>query len=155
MNDNEKLIDRFFTAFSNLDYKTMQDCYADNVIFSDPAFGVLYDDEVRKMWEMLCRRAKDFSLNYYNIISEDEYGTCEWTATYLFSLTGRRVTNQVKSYMKMEGGKIIEHSDAFSLHKWSAQALGLKGKLFGWSGSFQKKLQGRSRARLAEFMKNK
>jgi|GEM_PF-4737977 len=60
MNGNEALINRFYTAFQQLDYKTMQDCYQDDAVFSDPVFGLLQGREVKAMWEMLCKNAKTF-----------------------------------------------------------------------------------------------
>mgnify|MGYP001482825667 FL=1 len=87
--DNKQLVERFYTAFQQLDYKTMQDCYSDDAVFNDPAFGLLQGEEVKAMWEMLCKRAKDFSLVYSNIgLLDEEYATCNWTATYIFSATG-------------------------------------------------------------------
>ena len=154
MNSNEQLMYRFYSAFQQLDYKTMQDCYHEDAVFNDPAFGLLRGDEVRAMWEMLCKRAKGFSLEFSNIKSEDEYGTCNWTANYLFSKTGRKVKNEIKAYMKFAGGKIIEHSDAFSLQKWSGQALGFSGLFLGWTGFFQRKIQASARKALKEFMNN-
>jgi len=153
MNAKEQIMHRFYSAFQKLDYKTMQDSYHPDAVFSDPAFGLLDAAEVKSMWEMLCKRAIDFSLSFSEIKSEDEYGTCHWKAVYTFSITGRKVVNEIKAYMKFSDGKILEHSDAFSLHKWSRQALGWKGWLLGWSGFFQKKLQAKSRKNLHGFMK--
>ena len=152
MNANEQLMTTFYTAFQRLDYKTMQDCYAGDIVFFDPAFGLLHGDEARAMWEMLCKRAKNFSLEFSNVVSEDEYGTCNWVATYTFSQTGRTVVNRIKAHMKFADGKIIEHSDAFKLAKWAAQALGWKGWLLGWTGFMQRKINKNSRKALAAFM---
>ena len=92
----------------------MNECYAEDIVFSDPVFMVLKGDEVRAMWEMLCKNAKDFSLTYSNIeLLDEEYATCNWVATYTFSKTGRKVVNRIKAYMKFYEGEIIEHSDAF------------------------------------------
>ncbi len=155
MNENEQIMHRFYTAFRQLDYRTMQDCYHPDAVFNDPAFGLLNGEETRGMWEMLCKRATDFKLDFSNIHSEDgdEYGTCNWTAFYTFSKTGRKVRNDVKAYMRFSEGKIIEHSDAFSLHKWSKQALGLKGYLLGWTGFLQRKVQKTSRKTLEKYMR--
>jgi hypothetical protein len=57
--------------------------------------------------------------------------------------------------MKFADGKIIEHSDAFSLHKWSAQALGFSGWLLGWNKQFQRKIQNGARKNLLMWMENK
>lgn len=133
----------------------MQNCYADDIVFSDPVFLVLKGEEVKAMWEMLCKNAKDFSLTYGNIqLLDEEYATCEWTATYTFSKTGKRVVNKIKAFMKFENGIIIEHSDAFRLSKWIGQALGWKGVMFGWTGFMKRAVQKNARRNLEKFIKN-
>src|SRR5215831_18386292 len=139
---NEYTINQFYSAFQQLDYQTMNSCYAEDIIFSDPVFMILKGDEVRAMWEMLCKNAKDFSLTYSNIeLLDEEYATCQWVATYTFSKTGRKVVNNIKAYMRLHDGKIIEHSDAFRLSTWIGQAFGLTGVLFGWTGFMKRKVQ--------------
>ncbi len=131
----------------------MNSCYSEDIVFNDPAFGLLRGDEVRAMWQMLCTNARDFSLVYSNIkLLDEEYATCDWTATYTFSATGRKVVNHVRAYMLIRDGKIIEHSDAFKLSKWAAQALGLKGVLLGWTGFMKRKIQQKARKNLASFI---
>lgn len=153
---NTELIERFYNAFQKLDYKTMQDCYSDDVIFSDPVFGLLKGDEVKAMWEMLCTNAKDFSLTYADIEAVDEeYYTCKWTASYVFSKTGKKVLNHIKAFMKIKDGKIVEHSDGFRLSTWIAQAFGWKGVWLGWTGFMKRKVQNAARKSLMSFMEKK
>lgn len=150
---NEETINRFYSAFQQLDYQTMQSCYHPEAVFNDPAFGLLDVNETKAMWEMLCKRAKDFSLVYGNIqLLDEEYTTCEWTASYKFAKTGRRVINKITAHMKFKDGYIIEHTDAFDIYKWTRQALGLPGLLFGWSPWMNKKIQKQARAGLDKFM---
>lgn len=156
MEINEATITRFYTAFNKLDYATMNSCYSDDIVFNDPAFGLLEGDEARAMWEMLCKNARDFSLTFSNIqLLDEEYATCNWTATYTFSKTGRKVVNHIKAHMKLKDGKITEHSDAFKLSTWAAQALGWKGVLFGWMGWMKKKIQKNARKNLMAFMERR
>lgn len=153
MQTNAAIIEKFYTAFQQLDYQAMNSCYSDDIVFSDPVFGLLRGEEVKSMWEMLCRNAKDFSLTFSNIqLLDEEYATCNWTAVYTFSKTGRKVVNNIKAFMKLKDGKIIEHSDAFKLSKWASQALGWKGAVFGWMGWMQRKVQKGARRNLAAFM---
>lgn len=152
--NQEEIITRFYTAFQKLDAAAMNSCYSEDIVFSDPVFGILKSEEVRAMWTMLCQNAKDFSLSFSNIqLLDDEYATCNWTATYTFSKTGRRVVNHIKAYMRIVDGKITEHSDAFKISKWAAQALGLKGALLGWTGWMHRKIQKNARTSLNNFMK--
>ena len=153
MDTNEALINKFYSAFQQKDYPTMNSCYSDDIVFYDPAFELLRGDEAKSMWGMLCKNAKDFSLTYGNIIKlDDEYYTCDWVATYTFSKTGRKVVNSIKANMRFANGEIVEHSDAFSLHKWSSQALGFAGKLFGWNSFFQRKIKNQAKRNLLKFM---
>ncbi len=157
MNQNEATIHKFYTAFQNKDYTTMQSCYAEDAVFNDPAFGLIDAEHARAMWEMLCKRAKDFSLTYGNIqLLDEEYATCDWNAKYLFSKTGRKVNNKIKAHLRLKDGLIIEHTDAFDFYKWTRMAMGLPGFLFGWSNFMQGKIQKGARKGLVEFMdKNK
>jgi hypothetical protein len=141
MNVNEQVMTAFYSAFQKRDYRTMQSCYADKTIFFDPVFEDLVDDEVRLMWEMLCKRANDLSIQFGNVHVDEEYGTCDWIATYTFTKTKRRIVNKVKAHMRFQDGKIIEHSDQFRLSEWCKQAFGLKGALLGRTGWFQNKVR--------------
>jgi len=153
---NKEIIETFYSAFQKLDYKTMNDCYSEDIVFSDPVFLVLNGDEVRAMWEMLCKNAKDFSLTFSNIqMLDEEYATCNWVATYTFSKTGKKVVNKIKAYMKFYDGKIIEHSDAFRLSTWIGQALGWKGVVFGWTGFMKRAVQKNARKNLLNFIEKK
>lgn len=40
-NLGRKIIHQFYTAFKNLDAETMVSLYQDDIMFEDPAFGVL------------------------------------------------------------------------------------------------------------------
>ena len=156
MDINRQTIERFYSAFQQLDYQTMNACYTDDIIFSDPVFMILRGDEVKAMWEMLCKNAKDFSLTFSNIAAvDDEYYTCDWSASYTFSKTGNRVVNNIKAFMRLKDGKIIEHSDGFRLSTWIGQALGLKGRWLGWTGFMKRAVQKNARKNLQAFMEKK
>jgi len=156
MQTNAEVINRFYTAFQQKDYQGMNACYSDDIVFSDPAFGLLRGEEAKYMWEMLCKNAKDFSLTFSDIeLLDEEYATCKWTASYTFSQTGRKVVNRIKAFMRLKDVKIIEHSDAFPLSKWAAQALGWKGELFGWMGWMKRAIQKKARKNLVAFIESK
>lgn len=153
MNNNQAIIEKFYRSFQRLDAAAMNACYSEHIIFSDPVFGILKGDEVKAMWEMLCANAKDLSLSFSNIeLLDEEYATCKWKAVYTFSKTGRKVTNDIKAYMRLKDGTIIEHSDAFRLSTWLAQAFGWKGSLFGWTGFMKRAVQKSARKSLIKFM---
>ena len=153
--NNEELIHRFYQAFQKLDYKTMQGCYRIDAVFSDPVFGLLQSGEPQAMWEMLCTRATGFYLTYGNIkMIDNEYASCEWKATYLFSASKRPVVNNITAHIRIVDGKITEHTDQFNLYRWAKQAFGVTGYLLGWTSWMQNKIRHNARTSLHNFMKN-
>ncbi|MDF2793225.1 MAG: Ketosteroid isomerase-related protein [Pseudomonas orientalis] len=127
------LISRFYSAFQRLDAEAMVACYSDDVVFSDPAFGELRGGDAGDMWRMLTTRAKDFSLTFDQVRSDERTGSAHWVATYLFSATGNTVVNDIQARFVFRDGRICEHHDHFDLWGWSRQALGTKGLLLGWT----------------------
>jgi ketosteroid isomerase-like protein len=152
MNTNEEVMTRFYSSFQKRDYKAMQDCYADKVIFYDPVFEDLVDDEVKLMWEMLCKRAADLRIEFNNVHADEEYGTCDWRARYTFSRSGRKVVNNIRAHMRFKDGRIIEHTDQFKLNNWCKQALGLAGLLFGGMSWFQQKVRRSAQQNLYDYI---
>jgi len=153
MNTNESLIHKFYQSFQKLDAAGMNSCYSDDIVFFDPVFGLLEGNAAKAMWTMLCGNATDLSLTYSNIVHlDEEYSTCDWVATYTFSKSGRKVVNRIKANMRFANGQIVEHSDAFSLHKWSSQALGFSGWLLGWNSIFQRRIKNQAKRKLIRFM---
>lgn len=130
---HDALINRFYQAFQRLDAEAMAACYTDDVVFSDPAFGELRGRDAGDMWRMLTTRAKDFSLTFDSVRSDERSGSADWIATYLFSATGNTVVNDIQARFVFRDGKISEHHDSFDLWRWSRQALGTKGLLLGWT----------------------
>jgi len=152
MNNNQQLIERFYTAFINKDFKGMQACYADDITFSDPAFPNLKGNQAKAMWHMLTLAAKDMTLTYSNVTANDTTGSADWVATYSFSLTGNKVVNRVHADFTFSNGKITTHTDTFNFHTWASQAFGWKGQLLGWTSFFRNKIQTVTRQRLQAFI---
>ena len=148
---NAELITRFYQAFQRQDAEAMAACYADDVQFSDPVFTNLQGAEAGDMWRMLTSRAQNFSLEFSNVQADDQRGSAHWVATYLFSGTGRTVVNRIQANFVFQNGKIVEHRDRFDLWKWSAQALGLKGALLGWTPLVQGAIRKQAGKGLAAF----
>ncbi|CAD6518003.1 nuclear transport factor 2 family protein [Paraburkholderia metrosideri] len=146
---NTELIERFYTAFQRRDAQTMVACYADDVVFSDPAFGELRGDEARDMWRLLVERAQDFSLTFDSVEADDQTGRAHWVASYLFSQTGRSVINRIDARFVFRDGLIVEHRDSFSLYQWLRQAMGIRGALLGWSPLVHRAIRAQARRGLA------
>jgi len=151
----KNVIETFYKAFSNLDAETMASCYHDDIIFEDPAFGVLNGERAKNMWRMLCesQKNKDFQVKHSNIEASDQEGSASWEAFYTFSKTGRKVHNTIEARFEFKDGKIIKHTDTFNLHKWSKQALGLKGFFLGNTMYFKNKLKAQTNKLLDKFEK--
>lgn len=156
MNPNENLIAKFYTAFANADAKTMSECYHPNVHFIDPAFGLLKEEQVSKMWKMLLLKSKgDIKIEFSNIKADEISGSARWIATYNFSKTNRKVINTISSEFIFQDGLIIKHTDNFDVWKWSKQAFGITGYLLGWTGFFQNKIKEQALLSLKKFQQPK
>ena len=142
---NTELIERFYTAFQQRDAETMAGCYADDVVFSDPAFGELRGEEARDMWRMLVTRAQDFSLTFDGVEADALNGRARLVARYTFSQTGRTVVNSIDARFVFRDGRIVEHRDTFDLWRWARQALGFKGLLLGWTPFVQGAIRAQAR----------
>lgn len=126
----------FYRAFQQKDPATMAACYAPGVRFRDPVF-TLEGRRAGAMWRMLCERGKDLVVEFSGVEADDLRGSADWVAHYTFSATGRKVVNRIHAEFRFDSGFIAEHTDRFDLHRWSAQALGLKGLLLGWTPMMQ------------------
>jgi ketosteroid isomerase-like protein len=155
MTPNEQLINTFYHAFQHKDYKTMQACYADTAVFNDEVFVNLNTAEVKAMWEMLCKKGKDLELVFANVQVTEKTGSADWTATYSFSKTNRKVINRIHATFEFTNGKISKHTDQFDFYTWAQQALGITGSLLGWSKLLKNKIQREGRKNLLAFMESK
>ena len=57
--ENQQLIEKFYSAFSNKNFEEMASCYSENIEFEDPVFGVLTGIKPSAMWRMLIEKSKD------------------------------------------------------------------------------------------------
>jgi ketosteroid isomerase-like protein len=136
---NTALIERFYTAFQHLDAEAMAACYAPDILFQDPAFGVLRGKEAGDMWRMLLGRAIG------------QVASARAVARYTYSATGRPVVNEIHARFAIRDGLIAEHTDVFDLWRWSRQALGASGWLLGWTPQMQHAIQSRARRTLNDY----
>ena len=151
----KNLIEKFYRSFSDLDADKMLECYHPEIVFEDPAFGILKEDRARNMWKMLCKsqKGKDFRISFSDVTFDGKTGSAKWEAHYTFSQTGRKVHNEIFAVFEFRDGLIIKHTDSFDLYKWSKQAMGLKGVLLGKTSFFKSKLQDRTNSLLDDFEK--
>ena len=151
MSPKEQAVSEFYKAFNELDAEKMVSLYHSQVEFTDPAFGTLKGEHAGNMWRMLCKNARDFSVECSGIKEDGNRVETKWEAHYTFSRSGRRVHNIIHASFEFEGDKVIRHIDQFNLHRWAKQALGFKGFLFGGTSFFQKGLQKQTHQLLTKF----
>lgn len=146
-----ELIKGFYSSFSAGDGEAMASCYADGAVFEDPVFGVLSSTDVRDMWRMLCENATDLKIDFTVEEANETSARVRWIAHYTFSATGRLVRNDVMATIQIVDGKITDHRDQFSFWKWSSQALGVPGRLLGWSPPLRAKVRKMALGNLAKY----
>jgi ketosteroid isomerase-like protein len=139
---NTETIKKFYTSFSEGNAKDMIACYHEEIVFQDPAFGVLKGNRAKKMWEMLLsNKDSNIKITFNNINVDGDEGGASWIAEYVYGPKKRKVINKVNAQFKFKEGEITEHKDTFNLWKWSGQALGLVGHMIGWTPIMKKKIQ--------------
>ena len=127
---SRQTLERFYTAFQQLDGKAMQACYAPTARFDDEAFSLQGAQEIGAMWRMLCEATQTQGREHWRLDFQIGADGCSahWEAHYLFSATGRLVHNRIDATFSFDGqGRIASHRDRFDFWRWSRQALGLPG----------------------------
>lgn len=150
MSADGQVVELLYAALARRDHATMAACYGPAARFSDPVFPALQGREIGQMWRMLCERGTDLEVTA-GPVRETEGGRMlvDWEARYRYGPDRRPVHNRIQASIYLEGGLIRDHRDAFDLHAWSRQALGISGTLFGWSRPFQRAIRSRARRALA------
>ena len=148
---NGELVRSLYAALGRRDGEAMARCYAPHGRFKDPAFGELTGEQAGDMWRMLTGRSEDLTVELAEHEADGERGSARWIARYTFTPTGRSVRNEGRASFRFEGGLIAEHVDRFSFYRWSRQALGPTGALFGWTPFLRAAVRRRARRDLARF----
>ena len=149
--NNKELINKFYTGFSNGKSEEMVECYHENIVFQDPAFGILEGQRARSMWKMLLSpKNGDIKITFEIIHSASDTGKARWIAEYFYGK--REVVNKVEANFKFKNGKIIEHIDTFDLWKWTRQAMGFTGYLLGWTSFMKNKIQKTTNKKLDQYI---
>lgn len=144
--------ERFYEAMTVRDFYTMGLLYAEHATFSDPVFPILNAKGVRLMWQMLLSRAEeDFGIEVNILEDTPARARVDWVAHYKFSATRRPVANRISTQMHFSAGKIVRQQDQFSLWRWSAQALGTSGLLFGWTPLVRNRIRAQAANALRDY----
>lgn len=150
-NPHEDVIRKFYSAFKQKDFLTMQSCYHADATFSDPVFQNLDSREVKAMWQMLLTASKDLRVEFNFIKANDSHGSAHWEAWYSFSKTKRNVHNIIEAKFEFRDGLIFRHKDHFNFWRWSRQALGNSGLFLGWSSVVKNEVRAAARKSLDRF----
>ena len=147
-------IEQFYAAFGRADGDAMAASYADDARFSDPVYPELEGAEIGAMWRMLTGRAKELTVEVRLLKADDKKGTgtATWMAHYLFGPDQRPVANLVTSTFELSDGLIKAQRDTFDFHGWAAQALGLKGRLLGWTPMVRNAVRAQAAQGLHEYI---
>jgi len=152
MNVHQSLLEQFYTAFQQRDYRGMAAAYHPVATFRDEAFNLKNGKEIAAMWHMLCTAGRDLRVEYRNVQADEKRGSAHWEAWYTFSRTGRPVHNIIESAFEFQEGKVIRQVDTFSFWRWSRQSLGMPGLLLGWTPFLQNKVRATAMAGLRKFI---
>lgn len=158
MHPNQATIERFYSAFAQLDTEGMARCYAEDATFDDEAFSLKGKREVVGMWRMLCdtTRAKGrdvWRLEYRDAQADASTGSAHWDAWYRFTATGRMVHNSIDARFDFDPQGLIKvHRDSFDFWAWSRQALGAPGLLLGWTPLLRNKVRQQAGGNLRKFL---
>ena len=152
MHPNAQLIEKFYTAFQSHNADGMVACYHPDVTFTDPAFGTLRGAQASSMWRMLVERSKDLQVTFSNIQADDSRGSAHWEAKYPFGPKRRSVHNIIEAEFIFKDGLIYQHTDRFNFWRWSSMALGVTGKLFGWTPMIRSAVRKNALGGLEKFM---
>ena len=148
---NKKTLETFYSAFQKRDGETMAKLYSPTAQFEDAVFK-LEGPKIGAMWKMLCQTGKDLKISYSVLSATKDAGQVQWIAEYTFAATGRKVINHISATFEMKEGLIIKHRDHFSFWKWSSQALGPLGVLFGWTRVVRGQVQRMAAKNLENFI---
>ena len=149
----EQILEDFYVAFVNGDVSRMTAHYHSNAIFEDPAFGKLNYEEVKAMWAMLIDRSRgDLKITFDILSINENLSKVAWEAKYHYGKKRRPVHNKIIASIVIEDDKIIRHTDKFNLWRWSAQAIGPVGSLFGWSPVLKNTIRKKARKALYHYM---
>lgn len=156
-----EVVEAFYAAFARRDGAAMGALYHPEASFSDPVFGSLRGAQIGAMWTMLCESAPDLVVTPSGVKAGAAAEgaatpvTAHWDATYTFPATRMPVRNSVDARLEVRDGKIVSHVDDFDFYRWSRQALGVVGWLFGWTSFFKNRMTAASRAQLESWQEQR
>jgi len=114
------VVSAFYKAFETKDVDTQEKLYAPNVKFKDAIFSFDNAKDTANMFRKLNGVDPNAKIKFTLDSVNGSTVKGHWVADY--HVLGRPVHNEVSTTMKVENGKITEHTDDFSWKKWAPQA---------------------------------
>ena len=154
----QALLKRFYTAFSTLDARTMQSCYAPHAQFEDPLFALQGAEQIGAMWQMVCQTIRNGGQAVWRLETHEveaaggERGSARWEARYRSGAAGRMVHNVVEAEFTFEDGLIATHAESYDFWRWSRQALGSTGLMMGWTPMLRNQVRRQAQGKLERFL---
>ena len=136
------IVNLFFASLKSRNIEKMMEIYHSKIIYSDPLYGLLKQEDVIKRWQLLLEENVIEDIQIMDIKEyDDEYAMAHWNCTFYYTITQKKVTLSIKSFFKIENNLIIEQSDAYRLSKFISKAYGIKGLLLGWTKFMQHRVK--------------
>ena len=152
MENHTVLIHTLYDCFIKKDFAGMAACYHPDATFEDAVFSLHSQKEIAAMWHYLVQSGKDLRIEFNTIEADAITGKAHWEAFYTFSATGKQVHNIINATFVFKDGQIILHTDTFDFWRWAGMALGMTGKLLGWSSFLQNSVRKKARQSLNRFI---
>lgn len=149
----QHVIKAFYKAVNNRDTDLLRSVYATDIVYFDPQFEYLEGAKVMAMWRYIFEERTSLKINPCTVKDEgDGYFTCHHADSYLFTPKQRNIEMNAVSNFRIENDRIVEHSEAFSLHQWATKAYGGWASIIGWNRWYQQQIKNSARRNLLNFL---
>lgn len=142
----------YSNSFEKRNIKAMTACYTSDVIYFDPLFGYLDGEQVTAMWQLRLSDLDQFAIALEKIADEgDGYYKMKYSISYR-KKDNRPVSMNVQVFFKLDQNRIVEQSEAFSVHALLKQERGMIGHLMGWNRMMQQARKNKARKELLKYL---
>jgi hypothetical protein len=146
LGDELGLVERFFNAFGNGDWRTMARCYHDKASFTDPIFPDLRGEQIVYYWHQWFKENEGIKLNYSQLFADERKAQVQWNVRYTYQ--GRAVKHDATSTLAIWDDQIVRHVDEFALGGYLRQREGLLTGLLSGIPLVHQRVQRSARSRL-------
>jgi hypothetical protein len=147
-----QVLHRYQQAFSQGSIESIKRCYASDVIYFDPLYGYLHGDQVGYMWASKFAEFATYTISTGELADQgDGYYNMKYDIAYT-SRSQMSIKMAVQCFFKIDDERIVEQSEAFSVHELLRQERGLIGHLMGWNRMMQQSRKNKARRMLLNFM---